>query len=49
MCLCVQYVRALKNFRAELPYNHAIYYTTMLTSEVVWTKEDLLEATNGSV
>ena len=42
-----QYVRGLKNFRAEQPHQHAIYYTNILSSEQLWTKEELLEATEG--
>ncbi|ELU09335.1 hypothetical protein CAPTEDRAFT_155510 [Capitella teleta] len=41
-----KYVRGLKNFKAEQPHQHAIYYTTLLLSEQLWTKEELLEATN---
>ncbi|ESO09969.1 hypothetical protein HELRODRAFT_109371 [Helobdella robusta] len=43
--LLENYVRALKNFRAEQPHQHAIYYTSLLISEQQWTKEELLEAT----
>ena len=39
------YIRGLKNFKAEQPYQHALYYTMVLTSEQMWTKEELLEAT----
>lgn len=39
------YIRGLKNFRAEQPHQHAIYYTAVLTSETMWTKEELLDAT----
>jgi insulysin len=38
------YVRALKNFRAEQPHQHAVYYCSMLTSEQMWTKDELLDA-----
>lgn len=38
------YERGLRNFRAEQPHQHAIYYTSVLMSEVVWTKEELLQA-----
>ncbi|KAJ8317306.1 hypothetical protein KUTeg_005210 [Tegillarca granosa] len=38
------YSRSLKNFNAEQPHQHAIYYTSVLMSEVYWTKEELLEA-----
>uniref|UniRef100_A0A0B7AYG5 Insulin-degrading enzyme n=2 Tax=Arion vulgaris TaxID=1028688 RepID=A0A0B7AYG5_9EUPU len=36
--------RNLKNFQAEQPHQHAIFYTNLLTSEVLWTKEELLQA-----
>nr|ADI24339.1 insulin degrading enzyme [Aplysia californica] len=36
--------RNLKNFQAEQPHQHAIFYTNMLTSEVLWTKDELLLA-----
>ncbi|KAK2166408.1 hypothetical protein LSH36_39g02052 [Paralvinella palmiformis] len=38
------YERGLKNFKAEQPHQHAIYYTSALTSEQVWTKDELLDA-----
>ncbi|RUS88685.1 hypothetical protein EGW08_003580, partial [Elysia chlorotica] len=36
--------RSLKNFQAEQPLQQAIFYTNMLTSEVLWTKDELLQA-----
>jgi len=36
--------RNLKNFKAEQPHQHAIFYTNMLTSETLWTKQELLSA-----
>lgn len=39
------YVRGLKNFQAEQPHKHAVYYTSVLLSEHAWTKDELLEAT----
>ena len=42
-----QYVRGLKNFKAEQPHQHAVYYTTVLMSEQLWTKDELLDATEG--
>ncbi|KAL8568009.1 hypothetical protein ACOMHN_029184 [Nucella lapillus] len=36
--------RGLRNFRAEQPHQHAVYYTTVIMSEVTWTKEELLSA-----
>ncbi|KAK3095847.1 hypothetical protein FSP39_019946 [Pinctada imbricata] len=38
------YTRGLKNFHAEQPHQHAIYYTNVLMSEVMWTKDELLGA-----
>lgn len=39
------YIRSLKNFEAEQPYQQAMYYLSLLISEQAWTKEELLEAT----
>lgn len=39
------YIRNLKNFAAEQPYHHAVYYHIVLLEEQVWLKEELLEAT----
>ncbi|XP_076461437.1 insulin-degrading enzyme-like [Babylonia areolata] len=38
------YERGLRNFRAEQPHQHAVYYTTVIMSEVIWTKDELLSA-----
>ncbi|XP_013403642.1 insulin-degrading enzyme [Lingula anatina] len=38
------YKRSLENFRAEQPHQHAVYYTNLVTSEQMWTKEELLDA-----
>jgi len=46
--LCKQFVRSLKNFRAEQPHQHAVYYTNALAAEQFWTKDELLEATEGN-
>ncbi|XP_033106697.1 insulin-degrading enzyme-like [Anneissia japonica] len=35
------YSRMLKNFNAEQPHQHAVYYTAVLMSELAWTKEEL--------
>jgi len=40
------YVRALKNFNADQPHQHVVYYTSLLLAEHAWTKEDLLAATS---
>jgi len=41
----LQYIRSLKNFVAEQPYQHAVYHLAVLLAEQVWTTEDLLDAT----
>ncbi|XP_060526171.1 insulin-degrading enzyme [Cylas formicarius] len=40
------YIRNLKNFSAEQPYQHAVYYLTVLLTEHSWTKEELLASTD---
>ncbi|XP_028137935.1 insulin-degrading enzyme isoform X1 [Diabrotica virgifera virgifera] len=40
------YIRNLKNFAAEQPYQHAVYYLTVLLTEHSWTKQELLAATD---
>ncbi|KAK0053563.1 insulin-degrading enzyme-like isoform X1 [Biomphalaria pfeifferi] len=35
--------RNIKNFHAEQPHQHAVYYTNMLTSETHWSKDELLQ------
>ncbi|KAF7268841.1 hypothetical protein GWI33_018185 [Rhynchophorus ferrugineus] len=40
------YIRNLKNFAAEQPYQHAVYYLTVLLTEHSWTKEELLASTD---
>ncbi|XP_030755591.1 insulin-degrading enzyme [Sitophilus oryzae] len=40
------YIRNLKNFAAEQPYQHAVYYLTVLLTEHSWTKEELLSSTD---
>uniref|UniRef100_A0AAR5Q891 Insulin-degrading enzyme n=1 Tax=Dendroctonus ponderosae TaxID=77166 RepID=A0AAR5Q891_DENPD len=36
------YIRNLQNFSAEQPYQHAVYYLTVLLTEHSWSKEELL-------
>ena len=43
----LQYERGLRNFRAEQPHQHAVYYTTVIMSEVTWTKDELLSSLEG--
>ncbi|PVD29637.1 hypothetical protein C0Q70_08892 [Pomacea canaliculata] len=38
------YERGLRNFSAEQPHQHAVYFTSVLMSEIMWTKEELLMA-----
>ncbi|KAI4457938.1 nardilysin [Holotrichia oblita] len=40
------YIRSLKNFAAEQPYHHAVYYLAVLLTEHSWTKQELLAATD---
>ncbi|XP_018331415.1 insulin-degrading enzyme [Agrilus planipennis] len=40
------YIRQLKNFAAEQPYQHAVYYLAVLLTEHSWTKEELLASTD---
>ncbi|XP_015116960.1 insulin-degrading enzyme isoform X2 [Diachasma alloeum] len=40
------YIRELKNYGAEQPYQHAVYYLAVLLAEQVWTKEELLDASD---
>ncbi|XP_076245093.1 insulin degrading metalloproteinase isoform X2 [Calliopsis andreniformis] len=40
------YIRNVKNFAAEQPYKLTVYYLTVLLSEQIWTKEELLAATS---
>lgn len=38
------YIRNLKNFEMEQPYQQAVYYLTVLLTEHSWTKHELLDA-----
>ena len=42
------YARGLKNFQADQPHQHALYYNSVLLSDKVWHKEELLEVTYKS-
>jgi insulysin len=39
-----QYLRGLKNFDAEQPYQLAIYYLAVILTEQAWTKKELIDA-----
>lgn len=36
--------RSLRNFNAEQPYQHAVYYLALLLTEHAWTKQELIDA-----
>lgn len=42
--MCEQYLRGLKNFSAEQPYQLAIYYLAVILTEQAWTKKELIDA-----
>ncbi|CRK98493.1 CLUMA_CG011850, isoform A, partial [Clunio marinus] len=42
--MCEQYIRGLKNFNAEQPYQLAIYYLAVILTEQAWTKKELVDA-----
>ncbi|KNC32106.1 Insulin-degrading enzyme [Lucilia cuprina] len=39
-----EYKRSLKNFSAEQPYQHSIYYLALLLTENAWANSELLDA-----
>jgi len=39
----------LKNFAAEQPHQHALYFTSFLLEELAWHKDELVEALEGTV
>lgn len=55
ICNCIfivsflQYIRNLKNFSMEQPYQHAVYYLTVLLTEHSWTKKELLAAVDRKI
>ena len=40
--------RKLKNFEAEQPHTHAIFYLSYLLSEQAWDKSEILDALSGN-
>lgn len=38
-----RFVRNLKNFAMDQPYHHAMYYTNVLLTDKVWTKDEILK------
>lgn len=41
--------RKLRNFKAEQPYVHAIYYNNLLLDSKCWTKDELAEVVEGKI
>lgn len=42
--MCESYLRGLKNFSAEQPYQLVIYYLAVILTEQAWTKKELIDA-----
>ncbi|CAG0915335.1 unnamed protein product [Notodromas monacha] len=40
------YIRSLKNFEADQPYNHAMHYTTLILAARSWSNKQLLDDAN---
>lgn len=43
----LQLRRCINNFRAEQPHQQALYYTSLLLAERIWTNEELLNCLDG--
>ncbi|XP_055592583.1 insulin-degrading enzyme [Uranotaenia lowii] len=39
-----QYIRNLKNYHADQPYQQAVYYLALLLTEQAWSKQELIDA-----
>lgn len=39
-----QLLRSLKNYQADQPYQHAIYYLALILTDHAWTKLELIDA-----
>ncbi|XP_036326734.1 insulin-degrading enzyme-like [Rhagoletis pomonella] len=39
-----EFMRSLKNFKAEQPYQHSIYYLALILTENAWANSELLDA-----
>ena len=37
-------LRSLKNYQAEQPYKHAVFYLALILTEHAWTKLELIDA-----
>lgn len=42
--MCESYLRGLKNFSAEQPFQLVIYYLAVILTEHAWTKKELIDA-----
>lgn len=42
-----RYIRSLKNWESEQPYQLATYYLSVILTENAWTKQELLESAKG--
>ena len=49
LCFFNQIQRKLKNFEAEQPHMHAIFYMSYLLSEQAWDKVEILQTLAGGV
>jgi hypothetical protein len=44
-----QFELGLRNFKAEQPHQHALYYTSYVLEEMAWHKDELIEALEGKL
>lgn len=42
------YVRGLKNFETQQPYEHGAFYLSMMLTELAWSKKEYLEVAPGN-
>ena len=42
-------LRRLRNFKAEQPYTHAMYYCEVILQSVIWTRQQLADALEGEL
>ncbi|CAH2269862.1 jg7385 [Pararge aegeria aegeria] len=43
------HIRAIKNFEAEQPYQHAVYQQALCLSDLVWTRCQLVESAESKI
>lgn len=39
-----QLLRSLNNYKTEQPYQHAVFYLSLILTEQAWTKQELADA-----